>query len=281
MIDQVVSESPITLDQLRLVRVIAFGAGLALFGAAARAAMEGSRRWPAFPRGALSWALVSTSLLVVASVAAERVWFGIQPPILYFLCLPLFWLGAAALLFAGGCGSAERREEPEAPPVLGDGYRYDHFTIDGAVSRQWINSDDLPKNRDLLWNTATAVLRNVMKRLRDRSVLQAIEDQLAADARKSGKKLPLRVHIEIQEDNYWKKLGLAAITMGGTPATIFINLDTLTNLTPDQAAAAIIHELLHAKSSAYIEAGLPSPYPAGHNDPAFKAREEELKKKLA
>ena len=90
--------------------------------------------------------------------------------------------------------------------------------------------------------------------------------------------LDLSVHIEIQEDNYWRLLGKAAITLGGDPVTIYVNIDTLDGMTEEAIIKALIHELLHAKISAYENKGVPSPYPGGHDDPKFKARVAELEK---
>ncbi len=179
-----------------------------------------------------------------------------------------------------GDDKSKPKKDKEPPSgVPGEGYAFSHVTFEGEVSRHWISLKDLPKNRNVVYQAALAVLKLCMKKLKDSSVMEDLNNQLAADSKKHGKKIEVRIKIEIQEDNFWKKINLAAITFSGDPATVFINGGHLANLPVDAICRALIHEFLHAKNGAYVDQGLPAPYPKGHDDPGFKQKLKELEKK--
>jgi len=170
-------------------------------------------------------------------------------------------------------------QKPPVPAegVPGGGYRFDHFSISGDVSRHWVNPSKLPKRREFLQSIANAALRAALQHLQDKGVLAEIEAQLARDSIRLKKRVFANVKIEIMEDDWFAGLRLGGATFGGKPITVFLNLSTLTG-DFDAIKRVLIHELLHAKDTAYVDAGLPSPYPKGHEDEAFKKRESELRK---
>lgn len=116
---------------------------------------------------------------------------------------------------------------------------------------------------------ATGTITYVVDLARRAGVFDALEAQLAKEG------VALNIEIEIQVENAWQLLGLAAHTDCGPPTKISINI----SICLDESALrqALAHELVHAKECAYTNAGHAAPY-GGHDTDAFKKKVKELEK---
>ena len=117
--DPAILESLTTANDVliaRLPRIMAFGVFIALSIPSIIGLMRGTRKFAIVAQTNNVMQLLF-GVGVFLSLGYEAAVFGIQPPILFFLCVPLVWLGVGAALLLGGCSSTPEDEEPEPTPV--------------------------------------------------------------------------------------------------------------------------------------------------------------------
>jgi len=147
-----------------------------------------------------------------------------------------------------------------------------NIKIDSAICRTYLEK---PKNDTRLKIDATKGV--VIKAFKDLDECKIFED-LNAPLKKC--KLSIRIKLVIWEDDFWLKFlavkgEIGALTFGGDPITINIQLSAFPDLSPVNAMKVLIHELMHAQENAYEEAGKKVPY-GGHSSKKWNTKQAEL-----
>lgn len=96
---------------VRIPRLIALVGLLIYWGMAAIGILRGRKTcsWLVF-----SWSLsdvvrIALSATILVSLAYEAMVFGIQPPIFFIICVPLFWIGVVIVGLLGGCTGGKKK----------------------------------------------------------------------------------------------------------------------------------------------------------------------------
>lgn len=104
----------LTVFTVRLPRLIALVVLVIYWITAAVAIIRKQKTWAwfAFSRSATDAIRIVSSVVIFASLAYESAVLGIQPPLFFIICVPLFWIGVGIAGFLGGCTGGKKKPPP-------------------------------------------------------------------------------------------------------------------------------------------------------------------------